>query len=47
MNFHISSGALKENNRLKAVPNLIGKKDGNSSPQSRRGRKENDYFSFC
>lgn len=26
MNFRISSGALKENNRLKAVPNLIGKK---------------------
>ena len=26
---------------------FIHKMKGNSSPQSRRGRKENEYFSFC
>ncbi len=29
------------------LSHLAVKKNGNSSPQSRRGRKENEYFSFC
>ena len=45
--------ASPERERWRAGPPYYSKKEkeyekkANSSPQSRRGRKENEYFSFC